>query len=58
MHCGGGSCGMPQKGCSGGGRRFFTKKEQIERLQEYLKMLEKEIDGVKEHIEMLKKHKV
>jgi len=36
-------------------RRFLTKKEQIERLEEYAKSLEGELAGLKEYIEELKK---
>lgn len=36
-------------------RRFFTKKEQLERLQEYASALEQELAGVKEYIKELKK---
>lgn len=36
-------------------RRFLTKEEQIERLEGYAKSLEKELSGVREYIEELKK---
>lgn len=59
MHCGmkGGFGGGCCQGSCGGGRRFFTKKEQMERLQEYAKMMEKELIGVKEHIAEIQKKK-
>ena len=37
------------------GRRFMSKAERVERLQEYKEALEKELAGVKEAIEELKK---
>ena len=37
------------------GRRFMSKAEQVERLQEYKEALEKELAGVKEAIGELKK---
>jgi len=37
------------------GRHFMSKAEQIERLEEYREALEKELAGVKEAIEELKK---
>jgi len=37
------------------GRHFMSKAEQIERLEEYRESLEKELAGVKEAIEELKK---
>jgi hypothetical protein len=37
------------------GRQFLTIKEQIERLKEYKKWLEKEAEGVEEAIQQLKK---
>lgn len=37
------------------GRRFISKAEQLERLEEYKEALEKELAGVKEAIEELKK---
>ena len=36
-------------------RRFLTKKEQIERLEEYSKSLAGELAGLKEYIKELKK---
>ena len=37
------------------GRHFLTKEEKIEILQQYKKMLEKEIEGINETTEELKK---
>jgi hypothetical protein len=37
------------------GRRFVSKAEQVEQLQEYQEALEKELAGVKEAIEELKR---
>jgi hypothetical protein len=37
-----------------GGRRFFTKEEKLEWLQEYKTNLESELKGVTERIEELK----
>jgi len=38
-----------------GGRRYFTKEEKLEWLQEYKSNLEKELAGVTERITELKK---
>ena len=38
-----------------GGRHFLSKAEQLERLEEYKDALEKELAGVQEAIEELKK---
>ncbi len=35
------------------GRRFITKTEQLEKLEKYKEMLQKEIQGVDEHISEL-----
>lgn len=40
--------------CYPGGRRFLTKEEKIEWLEEYKNSLEKELKGVTERIEELK----
>jgi peptidoglycan hydrolase CwlO-like protein len=37
------------------GRKFPTKEEKIEKLQEYKKWLENEIKGIEETIEEIKK---
>jgi len=41
----------------GHGRRYFTREERIEYLEEYKKELEQEVAGVAERIEELKKQK-
>lgn len=46
-HIGSGCCCHP--------RRFLTKEEQLKRLEEYAKTLEKELTGLKEYIEEFKK---
>jgi len=38
-----------------GGRRFLTKEEKVEWLEEYKSNLEKELTGVTERIQELKK---
>ncbi|KYC51768.1 MAG: hypothetical protein AMQ22_01162 [Candidatus Methanofastidiosum methylothiophilum] len=48
MNC---SCG----GSCHSGRRFLTKEERIEMLEDYKNWLEKEKQGVEERIEELKK---
>lgn len=40
--------------CSGYGRRYLTKEEKIEWLEEYKSNLENELKGVAERIEELK----
>ena len=45
-------CHDPHAYC---GRRFLTKDEKIEKLEEYKKWLENEAKGVNEAIEKLKK---
>ena len=37
------------------GRKFLTKEEKIEKLQEYKKWLENETKGIEETIEEIKK---
>ncbi len=44
--------GMCTCGC--GGRRFLSKKERIEMLEEYLESLKSEIEGVEEELKELK----
>jgi len=41
-------------GCFRGNRRFFSREEQIEKLERYKEQLEKEIDGVERYLEMMK----
>ena len=41
--------------CGYGGRRFLTKQERIEWLEEYKSSLEKELAGVSERIQELKR---
>ena len=41
-------------GCGSGGRRYFTKEEQLERLEKNKGDLEKEIVAVKEAIHELR----
>ena len=44
-------------GCHGGGampRRFFTREERIRHLEEYLRALEAEAEGVREHLAELR----
>ena len=48
-HHGGGCCAL-----SHGHRRFYTKEEVINHLEEYLKQLQAEAKGVEEHINTLK----
>jgi hypothetical protein len=40
--------------CGYGGRRYFTKEEKLEWLEEYQSNLEKELAGVKERLQELK----
>jgi hypothetical protein len=35
-------------------RRFISKREELERLEEYRDQLKKELEGVAEHIQELK----
>jgi len=44
--------GMCSCGC--GGRRFLSKKERIEMLEEYLESLKSEMEGVEEELKELK----
>lgn len=49
-HCGPGmNCG-----CGCGTRRFFSREERIEMLEGYREQLEKEIQGLDNHIQELK----
>ena len=41
--------------CGCGGRRFLSKKERIEMLEEYLESLKSEMEGVEEELKELKK---
>lgn len=41
-------------GCGCGGRRFLSKKERIEMLEEYSKSLRSELEGVEEELSRLK----
>jgi hypothetical protein len=41
--------------CGYGGRRFLTKEEKVEWLEEYKTNLEKELAGVTERIQELKR---
>jgi hypothetical protein len=41
--------------CGYGGRRFLTKQERIEWLEEYKSNLQKELTGVSERIQELKR---
>ena len=59
-HAGHSSIGMlhHQGGCCTSGygqRRFLSREEMLDNLQEYLKQLQLEAKGVEEHIEQLKK---
>ena len=64
-HSGGSCCGHhhshhSEGGCCGHGsygRRFMSREETIEYLQEYLKQLQSEAKGVEEYIEQLKNEK-
>ena len=40
--------------CGYGGRRYLTKEEKVEWLEEYKSNLEKELQGVTERIQELK----
>jgi hypothetical protein len=40
--------------CGSGGRRFLSKKERIEMLEEYLESLKSEMEGVEEELKELK----
>jgi predicted nucleic acid-binding Zn-ribbon protein len=41
-------------GCGCGGRRFLSRKEKIELLEEYRESLKKELEGVEEELKELK----
>ena len=41
--------------CGFGGRRFYTRKEQIEQLEKMKQQLQEELSGIQERIEDLKK---
>lgn len=41
-------------GCGCGGRRFLSKKERIEMLEEYSDSLKSELEGVEEELTKLK----
>ncbi|OPY50722.1 MAG: hypothetical protein A4E49_02613 [Methanosaeta sp. PtaU1.Bin112] len=51
-------CGEPSDkgmcGCGCGGRKFLSKREQIEKLEEYSKMLKSELEGVEEKLKEIK----
>ena len=49
--------GMVQSmcGCSCGGRRFLSRKEKIEMLEEYKESLKNELEGVEEELKELKR---
>ena len=49
---GGCNCGC---GCGPFSRRFITTKEKEERLEEYREQLKKELEGLEEHIQKLRK---
>ena len=51
-HCEGGVCRVCGHGF--GGRRYLTKEEKLEWLEEYQSDLEKELAGVKERMQELK----
>ena len=55
-NCGGCECNCGCCGCGGGmfSRRFISKREKLERLEEYRDQLKKELEGVTEHIQELK----
>lgn len=44
-------------GCGPYGRRYLTREEKIERLENYKEWLEKEAEGVKERLEEIKQNK-
>jgi len=41
-------------GCGCGGRKFLSKREEIEKLEEYSKMLKSELEGVEEKLKEIK----
>ena len=42
-------------GCGCGGRRFLSRKEKIEMLEEYRESLKNELEGVEEELNELKR---
>ncbi len=42
-------------GCGCGGRRFLSKKEKVEMLEEYKESLQNELEGVEEELKELKR---
>jgi hypothetical protein len=42
-------------GCNCGGRRFLSRKEKVEMLEEYRESLKNELEGVEEELTMLKR---
>ena len=56
-HGGGFRCACGCCGCGGGHgvRRFYSRAEQLECLENYLDQLKREIGGVEEHLRELKK---
>jgi len=51
------SCGPGSCGCDSGARSFLTKDEKIDLLNEHKEAIEKEVQGISEHIAELKKSK-
>ena len=47
--------GMAHGMCSCGGRRFLSRKEKIEMLEEYRESLKSELEGVEEELNELKR---
>jgi hypothetical protein len=56
-HHGGATCGCHHHGAMGFHRRFVSREEVVSRLEEYLKQLQAEANGVEERIAELKKGK-
>jgi hypothetical protein len=46
--------GMARGMCGCGGRRFLSKRERIEMLEEYKESLKSELEGVEEELRALK----
>jgi hypothetical protein len=46
--------GQGMCGCGCGGRKFLTKREKIEKLEEYSKMLKSELEGVEEKLKEIR----
>jgi hypothetical protein len=42
-------------GCDCGGRRFLSRKEKVEMLEEYREALKSELEGVEEKLNELKR---